>query len=142
LAKALSYVCKSRHIKFLVAGDVTLALMVEADGVHLPEYMMENISDVRKEHPDFIITVAAHSEEAVVRAMHQNVYAVMLAPIFPTKSHPETFDDPSSVIGVHGLAEICKRSDVAIYALAGINTKTASKILRSGVAGFAATRGV
>ena len=66
LAKALSYICKSKEIKFLVAGDLTLSLMVEADGIHLPEYMMGEALKIKEDHSDFIITTAAHSEQAAL----------------------------------------------------------------------------
>ncbi|MDG1438478.1 MAG: thiamine phosphate synthase [Emcibacteraceae bacterium] len=142
LAKALLYICKSKGIIFLVAGDLTLSLMVEADGIHLPEYMMGELPKIRKNHPDIIITTAAHSEEAVQNADMHDVYAVLLAPIFPTKSHPETFNDKSQVIGAGNLNEICKKCKSAIYALGGVNNETALTIMHSRIAGFAAIRGV
>jgi thiamine-phosphate pyrophosphorylase len=142
LAKALSYICKSKEIKFLVAGDLTLSLMVEADGIHLPEYMMGEALKIKEDHSDFIITTAAHSEQAVSIADKHGVYAILLAPIFSTKSHPETFNDKSRVIGADNVSEICKKYKSAIYALGGINTETAVTIMHSGIAGFAAIRGV
>ena len=34
LGRALGYICKARNLKFIVAGDYTLCLMLEADGIH------------------------------------------------------------------------------------------------------------
>lgn len=142
LAQALSYICKSKEIKFLVAGDLTLALMVDADGVHLPEFMMDEVINIQRDHSDLIITVAAHSSKALEKADQYNVYAALLAPIFPTKSHPETLNDPEKVIGVDQLAECCIHHKTPLYALGGINQETAKMIMHTGLAGFAVIRGI
>lgn len=141
LGKALIYICKLQNIKFLVAGDLTLSLMLGADGIHLPEHMLEEAVNIKKEHPDYIITASVHDEGAVERAEKIGLYAVLLAPIFPTHSHPETFDKPLSTIGKKRLGEICNSYDIPIYALGGINEITASEIVDTNIAGFAAIRG-
>lgn len=141
LGKALSYICKARGIKFLVAGDLTLCLMLGADGIHLPEYMIGEAINIKKEHPDYIITASVHDVGGVQRAEEIGLYAVLLAPIFPTHSHPETFDKPSSTIGKERLSEICNAYDIPVYALGGINEKTAREIIDTNIAGFAAIRG-
>jgi thiamine-phosphate pyrophosphorylase len=142
LAKALSYICQSKGIKFLVAGDLTLALMVDADGVHLPKYMAQDAESIKIDNPNFIITIAANSKKAVEKAELLGVYAVLVAPVFPTKSHPETFEDQSLLIGTEQLQELCSEFDIAIYALGGVNVETAERIKHSGIAGFAAIRGI
>lgn len=142
LAKALLYVCRSRKIKFLVAGDLTLSLMVGADGIHVPEYMQDQIAAIKEENPDLFISTAAHDGVAVNDAEKFGADAVLLAPIFPTHSHPDTFENPAKTIGVQKLKEICEDHSIAIYALGGINHENAEKLSDTGIAGFAAIRGI
>lgn len=142
LGEALHYISKARNIKFLVAGDLTLALNLGADGIHLPEYMMKEAAKIRKEHPALFITAATHDEIAVMTAVNMELNAVLLGPVFPTKSHPETINDASLTVGISRLAAICKKCNIAIYALGGINEKTARLLFDTGVAGIAATRGL
>lgn len=141
LGQALHYLSKSRGLRFLVAGDVALALALEADGVHLPEYLINNASSIRKQNPDYFITVAAHSEETVKKATQYKIDAVLLAPIFPTQSHPETRANPSLTIGTEKLKLICKNNNIPIYGLGGINIDTAHNLYGTEVTGIAAISG-
>jgi len=141
LGKALCYICKVRNIKFFVAGDLTLALLLEADGLHLPEYMVSEAETIKAEYPSLLLTTAAHDEKGVMEADKLNLFAVLLSPIFPTESHPETYEDEEKTIGVHKLNTISKAHRIPIYALGGINIKTAVKLLNTKIAGFAGIRG-
>ena len=142
LGQALHYVARARGIKFLVAGDLALTLMLDADGIHLSEHLIPQVNDITKEHPNLFITASCHSIEAVQNATVHNVDAVLLGPVFPTKSHPETINKPKLTLGVGGLTEICGNTNIPIYALGGINRETAEKITQSGATGIAAIRGI
>lgn len=142
LGMALRYICKSRKIKFLVAGDIALSLLLDADGIHFPEFMLQEAHNIRSEHPNLFLSVAAHNELTVKTAHEIGMDAVLLAPIFSTDSHPETHDDKNLTIGIEKLTTFCKNTEIPIYALGGINHQNAIDLLRSGVAGIAAIRGL
>lgn len=142
LGKALSYLCKAKNLKFLVAGDLTLALSLEADGIHLPEYLMEKALDIRKENPNYFITAAAHNEKIVQKAIQYKIDAVLLAPIFPTQSHPETIEDMSLTIGTEKLRSISINNDIPIYGLGGININTIKNLYGTGIVGIATITGL
>ena len=141
LASALRYVCKSKDIKFLVAGDLTLALMVDADGIHLPEHMIGEATKIRRAHPKLFLTASCHAKTAMEELPKHAINAFLLAPIFATTSHPETMNDPSLTIGPHKLKVFCEDIRMPVYALGGVNDETAEKLLGTGVAGVAAIRG-
>lgn len=141
LGKALRYICRAKGIKFFVAGDITLSLMLDADGIHLPEYMLSDAKKIKQEYPSLLISVSAHNEITVSKADNLDLFAVLLSPIFPTKSHPETFTDESKTIGIKRLNEVCEKYKIPVYALGGINEQTAQELLNSNIAGFAGIRG-
>jgi len=142
LGRALGYICKANAIKFIVGGDFTLSLMLEADGVHLPETMISEAEHIRKERPEHFISAAVHNEEAIKRAFDFDIDTVLLGPVFPTHSHPETFDDPVRVIGPDQLAKMCRKYPIPIYALGGVNIDTIKQLGDTGAAGIAAIRGL
>jgi len=141
LALALRYICKAKNIQFVVAGDLTLALMVDADGLHLPEYMMSEASSIKRDYPELFISVSCHDKTNFEDLPANAINAVLLAPIFPTKSHPETIEAPELTIGPQKLKVICREVALPVYALGGVNDRTAEKLVGTGVAGVAAIRG-
>ncbi|MBT5767321.1 thiamine phosphate synthase [Pseudemcibacter sp.] len=141
LGKALRYMCKTKGIKFFVAGDIKLALMLDADGIHLPEFMLSEAEKIKQDYPSMLISVAAHKEETIVEAERLNLFASLLSPIYPTKSHPETFEDIGKTIGIKRLNEVCEKYKIPVYALGGINKETAQELIYSNIAGIAGIRG-
>ena len=141
LAVALGYICKQKNIKFSVAADLEIALAVQADGIHLPEHRISEAKIIRQSYPDFFISASCHSEKAVSNLPTNIIDAVLLGPVFPTESHPETFNNPALTLGINHFSEICKQSQMAIFALGGVNENTAEKLYCSGAAGIAAIRG-
>lgn len=141
LGEALAYICKQKNIKFLVAKDLMLALQLGADGLHLPEFMMDQLEHIKKENPSLLITVSCHSKKAAIRAKEGGADAILLAPVFATKSHPETLNITGLVLGAAGIIDICAEIRIPVYALGGVNMDTASNLMHTGVAGIAAIRG-
>lgn len=141
LGKALRYICRAKGIKFFVAGDIMLSLMLDADGIHLPEYMLSDAKKIKQDYPSLLMSIAAHNEMTVAKAERLDLFAVLLSPIFPTESHPETFSDESKTIGIKRLNEVCEKYKIPVYALGGINEQTAQELLNSNIAGIAGIRG-
>lgn len=138
LARALAALCRGRGLVFLVAGDPRLAVAVGADGLHLPEALVRRERQWRLwRRPGWLVTAAAHSLAAVMRAVRAGVDAVLVSPVFPTGSHPE-----AAPLGSLRFAAIARRSPVAVYALGGVTAETARRLAGSGACGFAAIRGL
>ena len=96
LAIQLLKASRSAGCWFLVAGDVQLARRIDADGVHVPEYMLATLA---KNVSGFsLITAACHSALALRHAKRVGVHMAIVSPVFPTGSHPG-----SKTLGVHGL---------------------------------------
>lgn len=137
LARKLARICRRGRVRLLVAGDWRLALAVGADGVHLPEMVARRgpgaWGGMIGKKPGFLVTAAAHSPAAIERAARIGVDAVLLSPVFPTASHPG-----AKVLGLHRFALWCREASIPVYALGGIDTKTARRLKGSEFVGFAA----
>lgn len=141
LGAELRKICQEKGIIFLVAGDADLAVELSADGVHLPEGLMEQAVDIRNLQPQWIITASCHDHAAVVRAASLPINAGLIAPVFPTYSHPSTYSGQRPTLGLSGVRDLVAATTLPLYALGGITDKNARQLIGSGVVGIAAIRG-
>jgi thiamine-phosphate pyrophosphorylase len=117
----------------LAGADAGLAAAIGADGVHLPERAAASAVGLRRARPRWIVTAAAHSASAIVRARRAGADAVFVSPVFPSAS-------PSAGRPLSPLrfARLVRGARLPVYALGGIDAATARRIARTGLAGFAA----
>ena len=118
-----------------VNDRLDLAVLLEADGVHLGRASV-SVADARRAlSDDGVVTCSAHGIEDAVRAAADGADAVVVSPVFasPGKGPP---------VGLDALAETRRRlpATVGIYALGGIDPATASGCIAAGATGVAAIR--
>ena len=136
LARALLAICRRRGLKLLVAGDWRLAWKLGAHGVHLPEWQLQS-RPPRRRTPDWLITAAAHSPQALSHAALLGADAALLSPVFVTASHPD-----AATLGALGLARAARWAPLPVYALGGVNIVNAGRLGPTGIAGIAAISGL
>jgi len=137
LATALSRLCRARGLCLLVAEDGRLAAQVGAHGLHFPEHAVAAASPWRRQRPDWLITVAAHSAPALRRAANAGAHAALLSPVFLTASHPG-----AKALGPLGFARLVHGSPLPVYGLGGINAPNVAQLKRSGAVGIAGISGI
>ena len=122
-----------RGLLLFVGADEVLAQEVEADGLHLPERLAADLPRLRAEHPDWLITIAAHHQAAAKAGAAAGADALVVSPIFP--SHSPSAGAP---LGVEGLKRIIEAVETPIYALGGIRADTVARLADTGIVGIAA----
>ncbi|PVM73926.1 thiamine monophosphate synthase [Caulobacter radicis] len=132
----LSAIARRRGLLLLAGADPALAQAISAGGVHLPQRLADNAADIRRAHPSWRITAAAHDILAVRAAQLAGVEAVVVSPIFPSNS-----PSAGAPLGVEGLIEITAGAALPVYALGGVNAKTADALVGAGVYGLAGIEG-
>ncbi len=133
-AAMLIRLCRHRGVRFLLAGDGALAATLGADGLHLPEGLLHLAPRWRQANR--LITGAAHSWPALIRAARFGLDAVLLSPVFPTRSHPRR-----TALGPVRFAALATRSPVPVYALGGIDAGNVCRLINSGTVGIAGISG-
>jgi thiamine-phosphate pyrophosphorylase len=139
LARRVKPLCRCRGIRLLIANDWRLARSIGADGLHLSEASVRRAtrrSGVIRP-PGWIVTAAAHTRAAVRLSAGLGVDAVLLSPVFATKSHPG-----AQTIGPLRFARWVRESPIPVYALGGIDPQSARRLRGSGALGFAAIGGL
>lgn len=135
-AQILRNYCDEKGLLFIVAGDEQLANNINADGIHLPEWMVneKSCNPIWTRNNDKILTTAAHSPKALEQAHSINADAALLSPVLDTKSHPN-----ADVIGIENLIKWCKNSPVPVYALGGISKANTEVINKANIIGIASS---
>lgn len=133
----LAELAAERGLTLLIGADAALAEACEADGLHLPERMIGALPRLRTRNPAWLITTAAHSVRAGRRAAALGADAVLVSPVFPSRS-------PSArgSLGLMRFRSMARAIPCPVYALGGVNAQTARRLETSGAAGLAAVEGL
>lgn len=133
LAANLRIIAHEHDLRLLIAADPELAMRMQADGLHLPEARANEAHYWRARHPGWLITCAAHSLRAVQFARRVRADAAFLSPVFSTQSHEGT-----APLGALRFRILAREAMLPIYALGGIDEKTARQLAGARCAGLAA----
>ncbi len=132
-ALELKAIARARGLALLVGLDWRLAARIGADGVHLPERLAHRAPALKRAHPGWWVTVAAHS----VRAARTVADAVVISPALPSRSR-----SAGAPLGPVRLAALVRATGRPAYALGGVNNKTARRLVDAGLIGLAAVEGL
>jgi thiamine-phosphate pyrophosphorylase len=138
LARALRVVTRRRGNLLLIAADdrggADLARAVGADGLHFSEWLLHRgrLPGCSFHRPGWRVTASVHSLAALRLAAAQRVDAVLLSPVFPTASHPG-----ARTLGPLRFAAWARASRIPVYALGGIDDRSAARLRLSRACGLA-----
>ncbi|MDP3769074.1 MAG: thiamine phosphate synthase [Dehalococcoidia bacterium] len=134
-ARAIRELCRQNEALFIVNDHVDLALVVEADGVHLGQKDLP-VESVRRLAPqEFVIGVSTNNADEARRAQAGGASYVAVGSVFPTGSKETTRPasaervrevkaavDPSTGSGRH----------LPVVAIGGINAGNIDEVLAAG----------
>jgi thiamine-phosphate pyrophosphorylase len=134
VARRLLAVARARGLRLLIGQDAALAARIGADGIHLPERLARRAVPLKRAHPDWIVTAAAHSLPA---ARLVGPDAVVISAAFPSGSA-----SAGAPLGPIRLAALVRAAGRPAYALGGVNMETARRLQDAGLVGLAAVEGL
>jgi len=120
-------------VVFFVGADAALAVALRADGLHLPERLAGRAGDNRRLSRRFRLTAAAHSLPAIRRARAAGVEALVVSPVFPSRSV-----SAGRPLGPWMFRCLVRDAGLPVYALGGVTPTTAKRLRGSGACGLAA----
>jgi thiamine-phosphate pyrophosphorylase len=127
MAARLETIAAQRGLMLLIgAGDPALA----GAGVHLPQRMAGTARRFRR--PGRLVTAAAHDGAALRRARLAGCDAVLVSAVFASRS-----PSAGKPMGPVRFAALARTAGLPVYALGGVNARTARRLIKSGAAGLA-----
>jgi thiamine-phosphate pyrophosphorylase len=135
LARRLRTITRDYGVRLFVNSYVGLAREIEADGVHLGSAEVGSIAGARALFP--FVSVAAHSDDDVLRARDAGATAALVSPIFATPGKGA----PRGVAAVRSARSVAPRP-FAIFALGGIDAANARACGDAGADGVAVIRAI
>lgn len=126
-AREIRELCKENRVIFIVNDHVDIAILVDADGVHIGQDDMDP-SDVRKLIGDNkIIGLSTHSEEQGMKAyLNPDVDYIGVGPIFPTTTKN------TAPVGLGYLEYAVKNLHLPFTAIGGIKEHNLHEIISRG----------
>ena len=126
-AREIKELCKRNGVVFIVNDHVDIAILVDADGVHIGQDDMDP-SDVRKLIGDNkIIGLSTHSEEQGMKAyLNPAVDYIGVGPIFPTTTKD------TAPVGLGYLEYAVKNLHLPFTAIGGIKEHNLHEIISRG----------
>lgn len=135
LIKELRPVCDSKGIALIAATRPELASQLDVDGVHLSEAAVKRSGGALSRCPgNLIVTATAHSVAAVRRARQLGVDGILIAPVFPTRSHPG-----GRTLGSIGYRKLASHAPEQACPLGGMTMKNLGRLKGAPVAAIAGT---
>jgi thiamine-phosphate pyrophosphorylase len=113
---------------FMVNDDLDLALILEADGVHLGQDDIP-IQYARPLLKDKIIGISTHSLDQARKAIDSGADYIGIGPAFKTETKIKT--DP--VVGVDLILEVQELSSVPVIAIGGIGERNIDLLVNKGI---------
>lgn len=116
------------YATLLIIDDrVDLALMVNADGVHLGQGDLP-IPETRKLAPNLIIGASTHNLGQALKAQDEGASYVNIGPLFPTR----TKETSVSPLGVEALEKIVPHLKIPFTCMGGIKLENIDAVLKRG----------
>jgi thiamine-phosphate diphosphorylase len=120
---------------FIVNDFIDIALIVEADGVHLGQDDIP-IAEARKIVPaGFLIGRSTHSLEQAIEAEKQGADYIGSGPVFATPTKEDYIP-----IGIDTVKQVIETVRIPVVAIGGLNLDNISELRKVGVKNFAMVR--
>lgn len=128
----LAAIAAAKKLVYLIGADPDLAAVVGAKGVHWPERMPKEANSYKRHQPNRLMTMAAHSAEGLKAAKDAKADAVILGPVFASKS-----PSAGAPLGVKRFADLVASIDLPVYAMGGVTAENAHELSDTGACGVA-----
>jgi thiamine-phosphate pyrophosphorylase len=133
VARRLKSLLQYYKVPLIINDRVDLALMLDADGVHLGQTDMPYPHARKLLGKEKIIGLSVSNREQIERAEAWDVNYLGIGPIFKTN----TKLDADKAIGLAGLQQLRRLSRHVLLAIGGIDAQNAHTVLQAGADGIA-----
>jgi thiamine-phosphate pyrophosphorylase len=133
VGRALRALTRQTGTIFIVNNRVDVAVVVDADGVHLGQDDLRPRDARSVLGPDRIIGVSAGNAREYELVLEQGADYIGVGPVYPTGSKA----DAGSAIGPEGIAAMRALTDLPIVAIGGLSKSNVAPVIAAGADGVA-----
>lgn len=126
--RAIRQMTREARACFIVNDYADLALLVDADGVHVGQEDLPVAAVRELIGPDRIIGLSTHSPEQAEKAVKAGADYIGVGPIFKTK----TKKDVCAPVGFSYLKYVAENFDIPFVAIGGIKADNIADVVRHG----------
>nr|AAZ32473.1 thiamine phosphate pyrophosphorylase [uncultured euryarchaeote Alv-FOS1] len=130
VARELRKVTEEYDALFVVDDRVDIAILADADGVHLGADDV-SVADAKALDPGLIVGATVRDVEMAKSAVREGADYLGAGSVFPSRTKH------APVIGVEGIRDIVSAVKVPVVAIGGIDETNVVDVMRAGVAGVA-----
>ncbi|MDF1615143.1 thiamine phosphate synthase [Desulfurivibrio dismutans] len=127
-AKMFRELTRAAGALFIVNDRLDVALLSEADGIHLGNDDLP-CEEVRRYAPELIIGVSCNREEEAATAEARGASYYNIGPLFPTG----TKEEAREVLGIEAIARFSRHSQLPITVMGGIKKHHLPELMAAGV---------
>ena len=131
LAMNIRHVIGNKAI-LVINERVDVALLADADGVHLGESALSPLEARSLLRDDMLIGRSVHDSHGALNAQQQGADYLIAGAVFPTHSHP---GQPPQ--GLQLLQNLPSELPIPTLGIGGINTQNAAAVIHAGASGVA-----
>lgn len=135
-ARKIQNIVRGTETKFIMNDRIDIAILSDADGVHLGQDDISIIDARRLLGNDKIIGLSTHSIAQAREALTHNPDYIGFGPIYPTPT--KIIADPT--VGTELLKEVLCFANVPVVAIGGIDEKSAINVIQVGAKTLCAVR--
>lgn len=135
LGKKLRDVCARHQIPFIVNDRTDLAMILEADGVHVGQEDLPAVQVRRLLGPEPVIGVSCNNPEEADKAAQAGADYMGVGAMYPTRSK----SDAGEPIGPAGIRQIARMDNTPLpmVGIGGINRNNTKAVIQAGAEGIA-----
>lgn len=137
-AREVRALCLEFNTPFVVNDRPDIAILVEADALHLGQDDLPIAEARRLVGPEMPIGRSTHSLTQALTAEAEGADYLGFGPIFKTPSKAK----PDSEVGVKGLVEMLNRVSLPVVAIGGLDEHNIAEVARSKVVAVAVIRAI
>lgn len=137
LGHAIREISREHGVLFFINDRVDVALLVDADGVHIGQDDISCQDARRRLMGDRIIGVSADTIEEAVTAERDGADYLGVGAVYPTKSKSD-----AGYTGLEGLMKIVQAVSIPVVGIGGIHAGNVAETIRAGADGAAVVSAV
>lgn len=137
LGKKIKQLCLQYDTTFIINDRIDIALLVEADGVHLGQDDLDVASAKKILGPNAIVGISTHAPEQALKAVENGADYIGVGPVFATPTKKGRIP-----VGLEYVKWAAENIEIPFFAIGGIDSKNVSEVLDTGAEKIAVVRAI